>query len=110
MADDEARQFLRDDVLPPRGKAVPSSIEFLKERIGSVRQLHAMRYQDEAGGHWDFIYGVERDDDGNWRICGGFGGGGGPSYEHMARAYPWVNLGATWGATGLLAGGQVSDN
>jgi hypothetical protein len=82
---------------------VVSSMEIVKRRVISGRQVVALTYRDTADQPWSWIIRLVQDDDGSWRVCGGGGGGGNPRLDK-----PYVNLAGSWGRYGLALGGWVS--
>jgi hypothetical protein len=82
---------------------VLSSMEIVKRRVISGRQVVALTYRDTADEPWSWIIRLLQDDDGSWRVCGGGGGGGNPRFDT-----PYVNIAGSWGEYGLALGGWVS--
>jgi len=84
-----------------------ATMRFLKERGIPKRQVHAVAFDTAEGWRMRFTCDLAQDDDGNWRVQGGAGGGadGGP-----VRATPWVNLGGGGWPANFYAGGDVLDN
>lgn len=52
----------------PHIKANLSTVQFLKARIHSGRQLHIVTFQDQKGQQWDFTFLVTQDEEGAWYV------------------------------------------
>jgi hypothetical protein len=91
-------------------RADPSTVRFVKHRQSAQRHVYFVTFQGTIHCHepdrlyrWSYMYPVERDPTGGWRVCGGAGGaGGGPR-----RSTPWVNLGGGGWPDQFYAGGSI---
>jgi hypothetical protein len=115
MEPNEPRQAILDELAAPRpdqdGKrdplraADPASIRFVRAVAAPGRYLQAVEYTDLHGDFWHYVFFLRRNDEGRWKVESGGGGGGPP----VTRSYPSLNLAASWGRSGMWAGGRVSD-
>ncbi len=86
--------------------ARPESIRFLKARSIPGRQLHAVEFETQRGLWMRWTCPVTQDEDGNWGVEGGAGGGGADLPD---RDPPVANLGGGGWPTRFYAGGRVLD-
>jgi len=84
-----------------------ATLRFLKERGIPKRQAHAVTFDTTEGRRMRYTCYLAQDDDGNWRVQGGSGGGADGS---PVRATPWVNPGGGGWPANFFAGGVVLDN
>ncbi len=85
--------------------ARPSSICFLKERGIPGRQLHAVVFETEHGPGMQWTCEVAQNEDGDWHVEGGAGGGGSlPDRDPLC-----ANLGGGGWPNRFYAGGRVLD-
>ncbi len=86
--------------------ARPESIRFLKARSIPGRQLHAVVFEMKDGPWGQWTVPLTQDEEGNWRVEGGAGGGGADLAD---RDPPVANLGGGGWPTRFYAGGRVLD-
>jgi len=85
------------------------TVRFVKQRHSEHRQVYFVTFDGSipqlgAETHtFGYVYPLEREPAGGWRVIGGSGGGG----ETPARSSPWVNLGGGELAHGFYAGGRI---
>lgn len=88
-----------------------STVRFVKHRESARRHLYFVTFE---GTHprlgpqvrsFDYVYPVEPDPDGGWRVFGGAGGAG----EPPRRSTPWVNLGGGGWPDRFFAGGRIDN-
>lgn len=88
-----------------------ATLRFVKHRQSDRRHLYFVTFN---GTHpqlgpdilnFHYVYPVEPDPDGGWRVFGGAGGAG----EMPRRSTPWVNLGAGGWPDWFYAGGWIDD-
>ncbi|HLJ03171.1 MAG TPA: hypothetical protein VKT31_07010 [Solirubrobacteraceae bacterium] len=84
-----------------------SSVRFVKHRRSERRHVYFVSF---VGTHprlgplsFHYVYPVEPDPDGGWRVLGGAGGAG----DGPKRSAPWVNLGGGGWPDRFFAGGHV---
>lgn len=93
-----------------RERADLSTVRFVKHRA-SKRRLYFVTYSatmPDVGPDvhsFDYVYPVEPDPDGGWRVRGGAGGSG----RAPRRSTPWVNLGGGGWPDEFFAGGRIDD-
>ncbi len=85
-------------------QANAATIRVIRERVRGGGALVAVEYDDTAGDSWFYVYGVQLQADGNWRVSGGAGGS---AAGEPARSAPWANLGGWGNDTNMCAGGRV---
>jgi len=84
-------------------------VRFVKQRHSEHRQVYFVTFDGSipqlgAETHtFGYVYPLEREPAGGWRVIGGSGGAG----ETPARSSPWVNLGGGVLAHGFYAGGRI---
>lgn len=93
-------------------RADPATIQFVKHRESERRHLYFVTFEGpipqlgpDSRYPWSYVFPVERDPDGGWRVRGGAGGAGG---EPQGSA-PWVNLGGGGWPNQFYAGGRIHD-
>jgi hypothetical protein len=91
----------QSSVRGPGGEdAASDSVQFVKERSSSGRQLHLVRFSTRAGEQRRFVVGVVQQPGGLWEVRGFAGGGD----NDPPRDHPWINFGA-WGWPRFFCGG-----
>ncbi len=83
--------------------ADPATIEFVKTKDLSNRQLHEVDYVSHRGWTMHALIETRQEQDGTWTVHS-LGGGAGPA---LRRSRPWVNLCAGIGPQSFTAGGHV---
>ncbi len=84
-----------------------ATIQFLKERRISRRQVHAVTFTDADAHRMRFTYYLAQDGADNWRVDGAAGGS---ADGDPIRATPWANVGGGGWPANFYAGGAVVDN
>jgi len=131
MANNDPRQVVRDHLIAPRKLVSQASaphngsgwrsaishggmgakaetIRFLKERSLPGRKVLAGTFENQAGRMMNFTQYLMQNEQGEWEVRGGSGGGEGGS--RLVREQPWVNLGGGGWPNDFYAGGHVIDN
>lgn len=104
-----AQSSPRSSTAPTPFQADPSTIRFVKHRESERRHLYFVTFdgtipQIGPDSHpFSYIYPVERDLHGDWRVRGGAGGAG----DQPRRATPWVNLAGGGWPDQFYAGGRI---
>jgi len=86
--------------------ARPESIRFLKARSIPGRQLHAVVFEMKHGPRMQWTVPLSQDEEGNWEVEGGAGGGGADLPDQDP---PLANLGGGGWPTRFFAGGRLLD-
>jgi hypothetical protein len=85
------------------------TIRFVKHRSSKSRHLYFVTFEGNAPAlgsrilRFHYVYAVEPDPDGGWRVCGSAGGAG----EPPQRGTPSVNLGGGGWPSQFFAGGWI---
>lgn len=133
MSETDPRQAILDQLARPAGRFEPgrhsvpgrpqagvvrggnpfqadlSTVRFVKQRHSGQRCVVFVTFDGAipelpAEMHpFGWVYPLEREPAGGWRVIGGSGGAG----EPPARSSPWVNLGGGELAHGFYAGGRI---
>jgi hypothetical protein len=92
-------------------QADPATIQFVKHRESERRHLYFVTFEapipqlgPDSRYPWSYVFPVERDPDGGWRVCGGAGGAGD---EPPTVTTPWVNLAGGGWPDRFHAGGRI---
>lgn len=87
-----------------------STVQFVKHRQSERRHLYFVTFEGSSVRlpanqlHvWRYVFPIERDPIGGWRVRGGAGAAGGPP----RRPTPWVNLGGGGWPDQFYAGGDI---
>lgn len=82
------------------------TIQFVKARSITRRQIHAVTFEDGDGRLMRFVCSVRQDSEGQWYFAGGAGGSaqGAPTRDHA-----WVNLAGGGWPKEFYAGGDIVD-
>ena len=93
-------------------QADPATIQFVKHRESERRHLYFVTFEGpipqlgpDRRYPWSYVFPVEPDPDGGWRVRGGAGGAGGTP----PRSRPWVNLGGGGWPDQFYAGGRIDN-
>jgi hypothetical protein len=91
-------------------QADPSTIRFVKHRESDQRHLYFVTFQGtiaqlrtDARYPWSYLFPVERDPGGGWRVRGGAGGAG----DEPQLSTAWVNLAGGGWPDQFHAGGRI---
>lgn len=87
-----------------------STVRFVKHRRSEQRHLYFVTFEGtiaqlgpENRYPWRYVFPVQRDPSGGWRVRGGAGGAG----DEPERPTPWVNLAGGGWPDQFYAGGHV---